>query len=89
MRQRDDVKFTEVLNKLRVKTKKDNLTDEETAILKRCETGQDLDDGVHIYPTNKQVDKYNLHRMHGKCSDCVYIEAKDYEKDGNGQLKQR
>ncbi len=81
MRERDEVKFTEVLNKLRVKTKQDKLTDEETAKLKGCETGQNTDDAVHIYPRNKQVDKYNLQRMQKKCADSVYIEAKDYEKE--------
>ena len=48
-----------------------------------------MNDALHIYPTNKQVNKYNLQTMHGKCPESMCIEAKDYEKDGSGQLKLR
>ena len=89
MRQKDDMMFTQLLNKLRVKKKKEKLSDEDTAILKACETGEDMNDALHIYPTNKQVNKYNLQTMHGKCPESMCIEAKDYEKDGSGQLKLR
>ena len=53
MRQKDDVTFTKILNKLRIKTKTDTLSDEDINLLKSCETGEDLDDSLHIYPTNK------------------------------------
>ena len=88
MRQKEDARFAETLNRLRVRRKHEALQDDDIKMLKGCETGQEWNDAVHIFPCNKQVDKQNIKILHSKCFDCVYIEAKDYETDSrNAKIK--
>ncbi len=81
MRQKEDVNFAETLNRLRVREKHEALREEDIKMLKGRQPGEEWNEALHIYPCNKQVDKQNLKILHSKCSDCVYIEAKDYETD--------
>ncbi len=81
MRQKEDVNFAETLNRLRVRKKHEALREDDIKLLSRRQTGEEWNEALHIYPCNKQVDKQNIKILHSKCSDCVYIEAKDYETD--------
>ncbi|XP_038063031.1 ATP-dependent DNA helicase PIF1-like [Patiria miniata] len=81
MRQKEDVQFAKLLNRLRVRKKKEQLESEDVALLKSRETGEDWTDALHIYPCNKQVDEYNRQTLFVKCSECVCVLAKDFQKD--------
>ena len=60
MRQKDDVAFAEMLNRIRVKQKTDVLSKADRALLSQTITDPALcpNDVLHIFPTNKQVDEY-------------------------------
>ena len=88
MRQKEDVKFAEVLNRLRVRKKQGKLMQDDMTMLQSRETGEDWSDALHIYPCNKQVDEYNLKTLFAKCVDCVCILARDLKKDErSGNMK--
>ncbi|KAK0145565.1 ATP-dependent DNA helicase PIF1 [Merluccius polli] len=83
MRQRDDLVFAELLNRLRVKTKTDTLRDEDRALLtqsvidvKDCPL-----DALHIFATNKEVDEHNRKTVAALHTDFVNVKAQDYTKD--------
>ena len=81
MRQKDDAKFALLLNRLRVKERDDILSDEDLAVLKSCETGEENEDALHIYSCNKEVDEWNRKLLHKKCSDVICLKAEDTERD--------
>ena len=83
MRQKDDLVFAELLNRLRVKTKTDALRDEDRALLtqsvidvKDCPL-----DALHIFATNKEVDEHNRKTVAALHTDFVNVKAQDYAKD--------
>ncbi|KAE8296894.1 hypothetical protein D5F01_LYC03505 [Larimichthys crocea] len=83
MRQKDDLVFAELLNRLRVKRKMDTLTDEDRAL--PTETVIDIKDcpldALHIFATNKGVDEHNRKTVAALHTDFVNIKAQDYAKD--------
>uniref|UniRef100_A0A669EE74 ATP-dependent DNA helicase n=1 Tax=Oreochromis niloticus TaxID=8128 RepID=A0A669EE74_ORENI len=83
MRQKDDHSFAEVLNRIRVKQKTDSLEANDKALL--TQAIHDLKDCpsnvLHIYATNKEVDKHNSATVTGLHSDIINIQAEDYRKD--------
>ena len=83
MRQKDDVAFAEMLNRIRVKGKSDELSEADRALLSQTitEPARCPADVLHIFATNKQVDSHNsatLARLH---SHITTIDADDYKKD--------
>ncbi|XP_060756276.1 uncharacterized protein LOC132867382 [Neoarius graeffei] len=82
MRQKDDRAFAELLNRLRVKQKRDPLSDEDRRLLtqavadiKDCPV-----DRLHIYATNKEVDRHNSATVASLHEDAIDIAAQDYRK---------
>ncbi|TDG95953.1 hypothetical protein EPR50_G00242030 [Perca flavescens] len=61
MRQKDDVAFAEMLNRIRVKEKSEELSEPDRALLSQAVTQPELcpTDVLHIFATNKQVDSHN------------------------------
>ncbi|CAG2185969.1 unnamed protein product [Mytilus edulis] len=80
MRQREDSLFAELLNRLRVKQKNENLTSFDMETLIRC-LGDGHDEALHIYSTNAEVDTFNKEMILKLCSEPKLIEAEDYEKN--------
>ncbi|XP_078786332.1 uncharacterized protein LOC144981283 isoform X1 [Oryzias latipes] len=83
MRQKDDVAFAELLNRLRVKEKTEELSQEDRDLLSqtitdasRCPT-----DVLHIFATNKQVDEHNCATLTLLHPDVISIDADDFQKD--------
>ncbi|XP_062599557.1 uncharacterized protein LOC134261102 [Saccostrea cucullata] len=89
MRQREDATFAEALNKLRVRTSKENLEPNVAEMLLEC-VSEGSEDALHVYATNEEVNKYNLSMLTTKCQELVEINAKDYQKDQtSGKLNLR
>ncbi|KAE8277866.1 hypothetical protein D5F01_LYC24091 [Larimichthys crocea] len=88
MRQKDDLVFAELLNRLRVKRKMEALTDEDRALLTK--TVIDIKDcpldALHIFATNKEVDEHNRKTVAALHTDFVNIKAQDYAKDPTTDL---
>lgn len=85
MRQKDDVAFAEMLNRIRVKEKSHELSGADRALLSQAFTEPALcpTDVLHIFATNKQVDSHNaaaLAQLHSH-SHITTIDADDYKKD--------
>ncbi|XP_030019133.1 uncharacterized protein LOC115439438 [Sphaeramia orbicularis] len=76
VRQKDSV-FAELLNRLRVRSKKTPLLNSDVAILKSRETGEETS-ALHIFPTNMQTSEHNLKRLFAICPDYTTIEAQDF-----------
>ncbi|XP_071958642.1 uncharacterized protein [Antedon mediterranea] len=87
MRQKEDKEFALLLNKLRTKERHDCLSDKDLSVLKSCETGEQCEDAVHIYPCNKQVNEWNKKMLHKTCSDVICIEAEDTVVNSKKQNK--
>ena len=92
MRQKDDLVFAELLNRLRVKTKTDALRDEDRALL--TQSVIDVKDcplnALHIFATNKEVDEHNRKTVAALHTDVVNVKALDYAKDPTtGEMIQR
>uniref|UniRef100_A0A8C4HPS9 ATP-dependent DNA helicase n=1 Tax=Dicentrarchus labrax TaxID=13489 RepID=A0A8C4HPS9_DICLA len=83
MRQKDDLVFAELLNRLRVKRKTDALRDDDRALL--TQTVIDIKDcpldALHIFATNREVDEHNRATVAALHRDFVNIKAQDYAKD--------
>ena len=89
MRQKDDSKFALLLNKLRVKSKEDKLCDEDIETLQSRETGEDCENVLHIYSTNKHVQDWNKQVLHKKCTGIVCILAEDTQNTSKDRTKVR
>ncbi|XP_062414952.1 uncharacterized protein LOC134107225 [Pungitius pungitius] len=83
MRQKDDVAFAEMLNRIRVKGKSDELSKADRALLSQTITEPSLcpPDVLHIFATNKQVDSHNSVTLALLHSNITKIDADDYKKD--------
>ena len=83
MRQKDDVAFAEMLNRIRVKCKTDELSQEDRDLLSQTITAPDQcpTDVLHIFATNKRVDEHNSATLTLLHSDVVDIDADDFQKD--------
>ncbi|TDG95925.1 hypothetical protein EPR50_G00243830 [Perca flavescens] len=83
MRQKDDVAFAEMLNRIRVKEKSEELSEPDRALLSQAVTEPELcpTDVLHIFATNKQVDSHNSAMLALLHSHITEIDADDYKKD--------
>ncbi len=93
MRQREDLAYAELLNRLRVKQKHAKLTDADKCMLEaviRSSPEECPIDALHIYATNKEVDSHNTEAISSRFSDIINIDAHDYKKDpGTGEMKRQ
>ncbi|XP_071476043.1 uncharacterized protein [Diadema antillarum] len=87
MRQKGDAEFAVLLNKLRIKGKKDELSSDDIAVLQSCQTGEQCEDALHIYSSNKQVNDWNKIMLHKKCTNIICIDAEDSELGHEGKCK--
>uniref|UniRef100_A0A8C1ZIB2 ATP-dependent DNA helicase n=1 Tax=Cyprinus carpio TaxID=7962 RepID=A0A8C1ZIB2_CYPCA len=90
MRQKEDLAFAELLNRLRVKQKTEALKEDDRALLfQAVKKPEDCPrDALHIFATNKEVDKYNTETVQALFSDIITIDAEDYRKDPKrGRMK--
>ncbi|XP_067102693.1 piggyBac transposable element-derived protein 4-like [Osmerus mordax] len=83
MRQRDDVAFAELLNRIRVKQKTDALSNDDKALLHQAVTdpARCPNDVLHIFSTNKEVDRHNAATVSVLHSNVINIDAEDYRRD--------
>ncbi|XP_062390590.1 NACHT, LRR and PYD domains-containing protein 12-like [Sardina pilchardus] len=83
MRQKDDVPFAELLNRLRVKRKGEALTEADRALLTQavCQAEDCPKDVLHLFATNKEVQQHNANTISALYSELVNVEAHDYRKD--------
>ncbi|XP_078582369.1 uncharacterized protein LOC144865469 isoform X1 [Branchiostoma floridae x Branchiostoma japonicum] len=87
MRQKDDAAFANLLNRMRVKRKKDKLSDEDDKTLSSRVLSTDFasndypKDALHIFSINKAVVDYNDKMLNLRCSDVTCFEASDFVKD--------
>ncbi|XP_070814299.1 uncharacterized protein [Chaetodon trifascialis] len=83
MRQKDDRAFAELLNRLRVKRKEEHLSEEDRALLVQTVANiQDCPaDSLHIFATNKEVDRHNADTVAARHKDAINIAAEDFRKD--------
>ena len=82
MRQKDDKAFAELLNRLRLKSKNETLSNEDDAILRsRVNLPNEPGDALHVYATNKKASEYNANMLANITDDPHKCEAIDYEKD--------
>ena len=89
MRQKDDVAFAEMLNRIRVKDKSEELSESDRALLSQAitEPAQRPADALHIFATNKQVGAHNTEKLTKNYSNVTKIDADDYKKDPrNGKM---
>ncbi|KAM9811547.1 uncharacterized protein ACBT44_011070 isoform 1-T3 [Syngnathus typhle] len=89
MRQKEDVAFAELLNRLRVKEKSDELSEMDRALLATRYTSPEMCPKhiLHVFATNKQVDGHNSAMLELLHKDIVQIDADDYKKDkGTGRM---
>uniref|UniRef100_A0AAR2L6W1 ATP-dependent DNA helicase n=1 Tax=Pygocentrus nattereri TaxID=42514 RepID=A0AAR2L6W1_PYGNA len=92
MRQKDDLAFAELLNRLRVKQKHEPLSDADSSMLKQViKSPEDCpSDALHIFATNKEVDGFNSAAITSRFSDITNIDADDYKKDPrSGQMQKQ
>jgi hypothetical protein len=82
MRQKDDVPFADLLNRLRMKRKSEVLSDEDHAtLLNRSDREDTPANALHVYATNKQVNEHNQKMLHDSGESIEYLNALDYRKD--------
>lgn len=91
MRQRDDVAFAELLNRIRMKQKTDSLSDDDKALLDQAVTdpAHCPNDVLHIFATNKEVHKHNALTVSVLHSNVTNIDADDYRIDPKTGVMQR
>ncbi|XP_073795416.1 uncharacterized protein isoform X2 [Danio rerio] len=93
MRQKDDLAYAQLLNRLRIKQKHEKLNDEDKCMLEpviRSSLEECPKDALHIYATNKEVDTHNTEALFSQYSNIVTINADDYKKDPKtGEMKRQ
>ena len=90
MRQRQDVEFAQLLNRLRYKSKKDMLDENDRMLLSEVTKSQEdcPIDALHIYSRNKDVNEHNTNILFKKFSNVLTLDANDYKKDPrSGKMK--
>ncbi|XP_062591494.1 uncharacterized protein LOC134252984 [Saccostrea cucullata] len=86
MRQREDIPFANALNSLRIREADQPLTCDAQALIHDC-IREGPEDALHVYPTNDEVNNYNLSMLKKSCKDLKEIEAKDFQKNAtSGKL---
>ncbi|CAI5689228.1 unnamed protein product [Oreochromis niloticus] len=83
MRQKDDVAFGEMLNRIRVKEKTDELSQCDRDLLSQAVTAPEEcpTEVLHIYATNKNVESHNTDTLKKLHSNIIIINADDFQKD--------
>ncbi|RVE55402.1 hypothetical protein OJAV_G00236690 [Oryzias javanicus] len=83
MRQKDDLSFAEMLNRIRVKEKTDELSQADRELLTQTitELASCPTDALYIFATNKQVEEHNSVTLYLLHSNIVSIDADDFQKD--------
>ncbi|XP_073729961.1 uncharacterized protein [Misgurnus anguillicaudatus] len=83
MRQKEDLAFAELLNRLRVRQKTDALREEDRVLLLQAvKNPEDCPhDALHISATNKEVHMHNTKTIQAIHTDIITIDAEDYRKD--------
>ncbi|KAL4008003.1 hypothetical protein ACER0C_001855 [Sarotherodon galilaeus] len=83
MRQKDDVAFAEMLNRIRVKEKTDQLSQCDRDLLSQAVTAPEECpiEVLHIYATNKNVESHNTDTLKKLHSNIIIINADDFQKD--------
>ncbi|XP_073724526.1 uncharacterized protein [Misgurnus anguillicaudatus] len=83
MRQKEDLAFAELLNRLRVRQKTDALREEDRVLLLQAvkNTEDCPHDALHIFATNKEVHMHNTKTIQAIHTDIITIDAEDYRKD--------
>uniref|UniRef100_A0AAZ1X1W6 ATP-dependent DNA helicase n=1 Tax=Oreochromis aureus TaxID=47969 RepID=A0AAZ1X1W6_OREAU len=83
MRQKDDVAFAEMLNRIRVKEKTDELSQCDRDLLSQAVTAPEECpiEVLHIYATNKSVESHNTDTLKKLHSNIIIINADDFQKD--------
>ncbi|XP_076858467.1 uncharacterized protein LOC143512266 isoform X2 [Brachyhypopomus gauderio] len=92
MRQKDDLAYAELLNRLRVKRKHDALSAADRSMLEQVIKSPDdcPSDALHIFATNKEVDDYNSAVISSRFQNITNIDAEDYKKDPRtGQMQKQ
>ncbi|VDI50596.1 Hypothetical predicted protein, partial [Mytilus galloprovincialis] len=90
MRQKDDLVFAHLLNRLRVKRKDQHISLRDEALLKLCENHTITPETLHIFGTNKEVDLHNNQLIESVCKITQTICAQDYDKHPQtGRLAQK
>ncbi|CAI5657796.1 unnamed protein product [Oreochromis niloticus] len=83
MRQKDDVAFAEMLNRIRIKEKTDELSQCDRDLLSQAVTAPEEcpTEVLHIYATNKNVESHNTDTLKKLHSNIIIINADDFQKD--------
>ncbi|XP_076744837.1 ATP-dependent DNA helicase PIF1-like [Maylandia zebra] len=92
MRQKDDVAFAEMLNRIRVKEKTDELSQCDRDLLSQAVTAPEEcpTEVLHIYATNKNVESHNADTLKKLHSNIIIINADDFQKDKcTGRMERR
>ena len=89
MRQKDDVPFANLLNRLRTKSKSQTLSEEDIATLtSRSDRSDTPPNALHVYALNENVDKHNEKMLTDHCDMKELIDALDYKKSKlNGEME--
>ena len=84
MRQKEDKQFAELLNRCRIREKKEPLIDMDRHLLQSRESDEKVE-ALHIFPTNAQVNEFNAQALAALCSndelELTVIKAEDCIKD--------
>ena len=93
MRQKEDKQFAELLNRIRIKNKKEPLDILDRELLKSREIDE-MADGLYIFSTNAQVNDFNANALSKLCTiqetQPIVVKAEDCIKDNDikGRNKQ-
>ncbi|XP_075334585.1 uncharacterized protein LOC142395729 [Odontesthes bonariensis] len=79
VRQKDFV-FSQLLNRMRTRSKETPMLPGDINLLKVCETGE-VSSALHIFATNEQVNEHNMKQLFESCPEYVKIEAQDSVND--------
>ncbi|XP_062618787.1 uncharacterized protein LOC134280394 [Saccostrea cucullata] len=83
MRQKDDAKFAEMLNRLRIRGRGEPLLQQDIEMLQSvsCDLApKNMQDALHIYSLNKDVATHNEAMVDAICHPCILSTAKDYTR---------
>ena len=74
---------------MRTQRRSESLQAEGVHALFEHETGEESE-AIHIFATNKQVDKYNVDKLHSSCFNSVSHDAEELFRDAkSGELVKR
>nr|XP_057920504.1 uncharacterized protein LOC131117065 [Doryrhamphus excisus] len=88
VRQKDN-QFAALLNRLRKHPKGAALLETDIELLKQRETGE-VSSALHVFPTNQQVNEYNLKQLFRICPEYTTIKAEDFSQNKkSGKLERK